>query len=131
MSENTSHGSQVRIAVLLVLHAVCGLAILWLLLRLVPQYEKIFKDFNAKVPDMTIMVLGLSRLFATYWFVLVPSLGAGDVAIMFALNRTGHTRLMTAWGVLTCLAAILLMGLIQMALLIPLNQLIVNLSGGN
>jgi type II secretory pathway component PulF len=54
MSENTSKRSPVMMAVLLVLHAVCGVAILWLLLKLVPQYEKIFKDFGVKLPDMSV-----------------------------------------------------------------------------
>ena len=128
MSDNTSKGSPVRMAVLLVLHAVCGLAILWLLLKLVPQYEKIFKDFNAKLPDMTLMVINLSALLAGTGTSWCPGLAAGDFAIMFALNRTGQTRLMTAWGVLAWLAEMLLIGLILPAVLIPMNQLIVHLS---
>ena len=130
MSDNTSKGSRVAMAVLLVLHAVSGVFILWLLLKLVPQYEKIFKDFNAKLPDMTTMVIDLSRLFGRYWFVLLPGLGAGDIAIMLSLNRTADTRLMTAWGILAWLAEMLLMVLIMQAVFIPLNQLIMNLSGG-
>jgi type II secretory pathway component PulF len=130
MSENVSRGSRVAMAVLLVLHAICGVAILWLLLKLVPQYEKIFKDFNAKLPDMTVMVINLSALFARFWYVLVPGLGVGDIAIMLALHRTGHNRLMTAWGVLVWLAAMLLMGLIVQEVFVPINDLIMNLSGG-
>ena len=128
MSENTVKRSPVRVAVLLALHAVCGVIILYLLFKLVPQHEKIFKDFNAKLPDMTIMVINLSALFARYWFVLVPGMSAADIAIMVALNRTGRTRLMTVWGVLVWLAAMLLMGLIIMAVMMPLNDLIMNLS---
>jgi hypothetical protein len=63
-------------------------------------------------------------------FCGLPGLGAGNIAVMFALNRTGHTRLMTAWGVLIWLAEMLLMGLILQALFGPLNGLIMNLSGG-
>ena len=130
MSENTSKGSPARLAVLLALHAVCGVALLWLLLKLVPQYEKVFCDFGTKLPDMTLMVINLSRFVGWYWYILVPGLAAGDIAIMFALNGTGHTRLMTAWGVLARLAAMLLMGLSVLAVMVPLNDLIRNLSGG-
>ena len=94
MNEDTSRALPVRLAVLLVLlilHAVCGVIILWLLLNLVPQYVKIFKDFNARLPDMTIMVIDLSGLFAKFWYVLVPGLLAGDVAVMLLLNRSGRT----------------------------------------
>lgn len=130
MSENTSTRSPVRMAVFLALHAVCAAIILRLLLKLVPQYAKLFKDFNMKLADMTIMVIDLSELLAKFWFVFVPFLGGGDIAIMLALNRTGHTRLMTAWGVFACLAAMLLMGLIVMAVMLPLNDAGMNLSGG-
>jgi hypothetical protein len=37
---------------------------------------------------------------------------------------------MTAWGVLVWLAAMLLMGLILQAVMVPLNELITNLSSG-
>ena len=123
MSENICTRSPVRMAVFLALHAVCGAIILWLLFRLVPQYEKIFKDFNAKLPDMALIVIYLSKLLDVYWFVLVPGLGAGDFAIMCVLNRTGHTRLMTAWGVVACLAEVLLIGLIVAAVSIPMGNL--------
>ncbi len=128
MSENTSTRSPVRMAVLLALHLAFGVITLWLLLRLVPQYVKIFKDFDVKLPDMTIMVIDLSQLFAKFWFALAPCLGAGDFAIMFDLNRTGHTRLMTTWGVLVCLAAMLLIGLIVQDVFVPFNDLITELS---
>ena len=129
MNENTSKGSPVGMVVLLVLHAVCGVALLWLLLKLVPQYVKIFKDFNVRLPEISIMVINLSALFGRYWYVLIPGL-RGDIAIMLSLHRTGHTRLMTAWGILICLAAMLLMGLILQALIVPFNDLVMNLSGG-
>jgi type II secretory pathway component PulF len=130
MTENTAVRSPVAMVVLLVLHAVCGVFILWLLLKLVPSYEKLFKDFGAKLPDMTIMTLGLSRLFVRFWYVFAPGLAAGDIALMLSLNRRGRTRLMTALGVLVWLAEMLLVGLILQAMMVPLNDLIINLSGG-
>ncbi|MEI8373075.1 MAG: hypothetical protein WCJ35_09625 [Planctomycetota bacterium] len=128
MSENTVKRSPVRVAVLLALHAVCGVIILYLLFKLVPEHEKIFKDFNMKLPDMTIMAINLSALFARYWFVLVPGMSAADIAIMVALNRTGRTGLMTAWGVLVWMVEMLLIGLIMMAVMVPMNDLIMRLS---
>jgi hypothetical protein len=130
MNENAPKGSPVTTAVLLVLHAVCGLAIFWLLLRLVPQYMKIFKDFNVKLPGMTLMVIKLATLFGRWWFLFMPGLAAGDIAIMLSLNGTGRTRLMTAWGILAWLAAMLVIGLILGSLFVPMNDLVINLSGG-
>jgi type II secretory pathway component PulF len=133
MSQDTVTGSPVRLAVLLVslvLHAVCGVALLWMLLGLVPQFQKIFKDFGMALPDNTIMVINLSRLFGRWWFLLVPGLAAGDIGIMLALHGTGRTRLMTAWGILVWLAALLLMGMIVAAVVVPMDQPIIHLSGG-
>ena len=133
MNENTTKRSPARMTFLLVLHAVCGAAILWLLLKLVPHYEKIFKDFNAKLPDITLMVINVAKFFGWYWFLLVPgmaSLAAGDIAIMFILNRLGRIRLMTVWGVLVWVAEMLLIGLILVAVMVPFNELMMNLSGG-
>jgi type II secretory pathway component PulF len=128
MSENTSTRSPVKLAVLLVLHAVCGVAILWLLLKLVPGYEKVFKDFAAKLPHMTILVIDLSALFVRFWYVLVPGLCAGDIAIMVALNHSGHARLMTTWGVLVWLGEMLLIGLIVIAVMVPMVDSTMRLS---
>jgi hypothetical protein len=128
MSENTSKGSPVKMAVLLALHAVCGVIVFYLLLVWVPQYEKIFKDFGMKLPEMTVLVIKLSQLFAGYWYVLVSGLGAVDMAIMFSLNRIRQIGLMTAWGLLVCLAQMLLMGLIVAAVTLPMNDLITRLS---
>ena len=130
MSENTSKGSFAWMLGLLVLHAICGVAVLWLLLKFVPQYEKIFKDFNTHLPTATLLVIDLSRLFTRLWHVLVPGLAMAGLASMLLLHRAGQPALMTAWGVLVLLAEMLLIGAILEATIVPLNNLIMNLSGG-
>ena len=128
MSESTTTKSSIAMAVLLALHAMCGVALLRLLLKLVPQYVKIFQDFNAKLPNLTIMVIDLSRILGMYWFVLVSGLAAGDIAIMLSLNYARRPPLMIVWGVLVWLAEMLLIGVILPALIVPLDALITNLS---
>ena len=49
MSENIVKRPPIRATVLMVLHAVSGGIILWMLLKLVPQYLKIFKEFGRAV----------------------------------------------------------------------------------
>ena len=120
---------QGEIAYLLLLPAFGSLLLMFVMLKIVPSFEKIFKDFDARLPNTTIAVIELSAFFGRYWLVLAPGLAAGDIAIMLALNRTGRTRLMTAWGILVWLAAMLLMGLIMTAMMVPLNDLIMDLSG--
>ena len=124
MSESRHKASFVATVVLLALHAVFGLAILWLLLVLVPKYEKLFKDFNPRLPDMTLAVMGIAR----FWYTLLPAL-AVDFAVV-AWLIAGRTRLLTTWGTLVRLIEMLLIGLIMLAMFVPLNDLITNLSGG-
>ena len=130
MNENTSKGSFASIVRLFVLHAICGVAVLWLLLKFVPQYEKIFKDFNTQLPTLTLLVIDLSRLFTRLWHALVPGLAMAGLAPMLLLHRARRPALMTAWGVSVLLAEMLLIGVILEATIVPLNNLIMNLSGG-
>ena len=76
------------------------------------------------------MVINLSAWFGRYWYILLPGLVAGDIAIMFSLHRTGRIRLMTAFGILLWLAEIVLIGLIFLAILVPMYFPLNNSSGG-
>jgi type II secretory pathway component PulF len=52
---------------------VFGLAIwVFLLLNVVPQFEKILHDFGSRPPAITQTLIGVSRFAANYWFLLVP-----------------------------------------------------------
>lgn len=128
MNENAAKPSSIPMFVLLALHAVCGVAIFWLMLKLVPQYEKVFKDFGAKLPAMTVLIIDLSNLLGMYWYLLVPVLTGIDVGIIVTLNSTRHTRLMTVWGILVGVAQVLLIAAILLATFVPLNALMNSLA---
>jgi hypothetical protein len=130
MDENTLKRSPATMIVLLALHAVCGVIILWLLLRLVPQYMKFFKDFGMRLPDMTLMVIRLSIFFGHFWFVVAPGLAAADFAIVVLLHRARRTGLLTAWGVLVWLIEMLLIAIVVLAISVPLTSPQFGLSGG-
>jgi type IV pilus assembly protein PilC len=42
----------------------------FIMLFIIPKFEKIFKDFNMKLPAITEMLMATSRWFAQYWYVL-------------------------------------------------------------
>ena len=56
-----------------VLLAAVGI-LTFILIKIVPQFEKIFKDFDSELPDMTKMLIGASNAVITYWYLmpLVP-----------------------------------------------------------
>src|SRR3954465_1604722 len=42
----------------------------FIMLFIIPKFEKIFKDFNMKMPWLTEALMAASRWFAQYWYVL-------------------------------------------------------------
>jgi type IV pilus assembly protein PilC len=42
----------------------------FIMLYIIPKFEKIFKDFNMKLPQMTQMLISTSQWFSKYWYVL-------------------------------------------------------------
>src|SRR5881227_2916158 len=42
----------------------------FIMIFIIPKFEKIFKDFNMSLPQMTKMLMATSNWFANYWYVL-------------------------------------------------------------
>jgi type IV pilus assembly protein PilC len=49
---------------------VAVLILTFIMIVIIPKFEKIFKDFKMKLPDLTQSLMATSRWFATYWYVL-------------------------------------------------------------
>jgi len=57
---------------------------------IIPKFEKIFKDFNLKLPWPTQTLMATSRWFANYWYVLpLFPLGWWLLIKLIRLNRSG------------------------------------------
>ncbi len=70
-----------------------SLAFLFLMVFIVPQFEKILDDFGSKLPAMTAAVIALSRFIRSFWW---PTLG---VAVFFGLVFAMYWLLMRRRGV--------------------------------
>jgi len=70
-------------AVVVVAFVVSGI----LLIKVVPQFQSVFAGFGAKLPAFTLMVIGLSDIVQSYWYML---LGAMAVAY-FAFRKAYKT----------------------------------------
>src|SRR5437660_774864 len=42
----------------------------FIMVFIIPKFEKIFKDFNMTLPELTIMLMKTSRWFGEYWYTL-------------------------------------------------------------
>src|SRR3954454_3309915 len=54
--------------VVVILTAVAILT--FIMLFIIPKFEKIFKDFNMTLPDLTLALMATSRWFGHYWYTL-------------------------------------------------------------
>jgi hypothetical protein len=127
----TSRGSSLAwTAWMLLAHFLAAVVVIVALVRMVPEFLRLFQEFDADVPAMTRWVVLLSHVVVQYWYLLVPLVLVIDAAILFGLRLLpGKARgLSTAWAVLVLVAAILLLGFIILALALPLQALIVDLS---
>lgn len=67
--------------------------LVFIMLRIVPQFQKIFKDFGMKLPDLTNLLILLSENVARFWY-LIPGIPIGywlylKLMRRFNLGRTG------------------------------------------
>jgi type IV pilus assembly protein PilC len=45
----------------------------FIMIKIVPAFEKIFKDFDAELPGMTVMLIAISNAAVKYWY-LIPAI---------------------------------------------------------
>ena len=88
----------------------------------VPHFVRMYEEFDAELPVLTEWVFRLSNFVVVWWHLILP-FGAGvDGAILLGLSLLPDKAkwLGTLWAVLVLLAAILLLGLIIVAVSMPL-----------
>jgi type IV pilus assembly protein PilC len=70
---------------------VAVLILCFIMIYIIPKFEKIFADFQMKLPAITEALMATSRWFANYWYVipLVP-LGWWLLIKLIRLNRIGN-----------------------------------------
>jgi type IV pilus assembly protein PilC len=71
---------------------IVAVAILtFIMLYIIPKFEKIFKDFNMTLPDMTKALMATSRWFGQYWYILpLFPLSLWLLIKLIRLSRTGN-----------------------------------------
>lgn len=54
-----------------------------LLIKVVPQFESVFKGFGAELPAFTVMVIGVSKVLQDWWWLIL----GGLIAAIFGVRR--------------------------------------------
>src|SRR5262249_53579652 len=63
----------------------------FIMLAIIPKFEKIFKDFNMELPDMTKALMATSRWFSEYWYTLpLFPLGLWLLIKLIRLSKSGN-----------------------------------------
>jgi type IV pilus assembly protein PilC len=61
----------------LVVLAFASIVLTFMLLFIVPVFEKVFSDLGGELPTPTKIIMALSDGLRTWWFVIFPAIGAG------------------------------------------------------
>lgn len=76
------------IAVLLVAFIVSGI----LLIKVVPQFQDVFRGFGAELPAFTQFVINISEFTQSYWLFIVVAVGASIAGFLAARKRSKKMR---------------------------------------
>ena len=63
-----------------------------LLVKVVPQFESVFKGFGAELPAFTVMVIGLSAFMQHWWWMMLGVLIATICGVRRAFNKSPGFR---------------------------------------
>lgn len=111
-------------------HLVAALIVVVVLGFVVPRFVRTFAEFEAELPPITVTLVAVSSIVTLWWYLLLPIGLAVDAALLFGLSRLPRSArwLAIAWGIVVLLAAVLLIGLTVAAVIVPLQDLITQLS---
>ncbi|MBD9590320.1 type II secretion system F family protein [Pseudomonas sp. PDM03] len=76
------------LAVVVVAIIVTGI----LLVKVVPQFESVFKGFGAQLPAFTVMVIGLSQFMQDWWWLMLGALIAAIFGVRHAFKTSQGFR---------------------------------------
>jgi type IV pilus assembly protein PilC len=97
-----------------------------LFLKLVPRFVWIFKDFDAALPAMTIVMIDVSTWFRYYWYLAVPLVPVYFAGLYLAGRSDGG--LQRTWTHVAVVLFVLLAAFSAVALMLPMAALMKKLS---
>ena len=78
---------QGKIAYLLLLPAFGFVLLMFIMLKIVPSFEKIFNDFGTALPAMTHGLIAVSYFIVNFWFLFLPLFLLGPVLLFYVPMR--------------------------------------------
>jgi type II secretory pathway component PulF len=113
---------------LMVVSLLFCLTCLWLMIFVIPRFEKTFSDFQMRVSYHTELTINVSRHIVKYWYVLlialVPVYGLVGFISYFLRHRTNRRVLCRLWFVMIILVPLAIQGLMFLSVVETNLQLI-------
>jgi len=129
-TRSTPSRSTAWVAWTLLAHFITAIVLLIVFVKVVPEFRRLFQEFDVSLPRISQLVLILSDVVVCYWYLIIPLGLLADVAILFGLSRVPAKGrwLSTIWTCFVFVAAVLLLAFIAVAMCLPLVRLIDQLS---
>ena len=79
-----------KVSYLSVIFFVMFMILTFMMLKIVPVFEHMFREFDMQLPPMTLLLISVSSWFVQYWFILLPVLLViGFAAVVLLLSYLG------------------------------------------
>jgi type IV pilus assembly protein PilC len=59
-----------------------------IMIFVIPAFKEVFKNFGADLPAPTLIVMGISDWFVSYWYIIFPVIGGGIYGFLEAWKRS-------------------------------------------
>ncbi len=123
-SKGSSWGAAIAVtAVGTGLHAcLVGLSVL-MLLKIVPEFEYMFRDMGASLPILTQLTIDAARSLRSWWFLWLPLLamaGLLNAVVLLLLARRKHWLWSTALAAVEAVPLALVPAFIMVSLYLPI-----------
>ena len=106
------------------------LILAYVMIWVVPSFIKIFDDFQVKLPAMTVMLINISNMLVTYWYLLPGILILIYLLFYFTFDKEAKCQLslVVLLVLLLIICLVGMAGLIAIAVYSPLMNVLQNLS---
>ncbi|HEX8010310.1 MAG TPA: type II secretion system F family protein [Casimicrobiaceae bacterium] len=70
-----------------------AIIVVWVIMVwVIPAFKQVFTSFGANLPEATLIVIGISDFFVSYWYVMFAIIAGALIAFLFLLKRSAAFR---------------------------------------
>jgi len=106
------------------IHCVAALVLVVVLVACVPRHTQLFDEFNADLPNATVLTISNSEFAVNYWYLIVFPLALDCILLVGWRIASPKVRwLASMWSWLVLVSAMLFIGFTVLTVSIPLERI--------